>query len=120
MHPSKMPGVIFRELGGEPLSEAIINGERWRVAPGKTGSGFVGVREDTISTAIAVWPDLPKDGDQPTLEMVFSLTTPSGWAPVDSKMDTGFAKIKYGAHWLAFAVLVYARQVAGTGRTLKQ
>lgn len=118
MHPSKMPEVVFRKLGGEPLQDATVNGRRWRIAPGRTGSGFVGVSEDAGSTALAVWPDFPKDGEQPTMEIVISTANLPGWAPVDSKMDTGFAKGKYGAHWLAYAVLICAEEVAAIGRAL--
>jgi hypothetical protein len=111
-----MPEVIFSELGGESAQEVIIGNRRWRIAPGKAGTGFVGVSEDASSAVFAVWPDFPKDGEKPTLEIILSTANPPGWAPVDSKMNTGFAKVKYGVHWLAFAVLVYARQVAGTGK----
>lgn len=118
MHPSKMPEVIFSGLGGEPLQEVNVNGRRWRIAPGRTGSSFVGVSEDAGSSAFAVWPDFPKDGEKPTLEIILSTANPPDWAPVDAKMNTGFAKVKYGAHWLAYTVLIYANEVAAIGRAL--
>lgn len=118
MHPSKMPEVIFSELGGESAQEVIIGNRRWRIAPGKTGKGFVGINEDAGSTAIAVWPDFPKDGETPILEIILSTANPSDWAPVDAKMNTGFAKEKYGPYWLAYAVLFCAKEVAVIGRAL--
>jgi hypothetical protein len=116
MHPSKMPQEIFRRLGGEAVQEATLNNRSWRIAPGRTRSGFIGISEDANRTAIAIWLDFPEEGDQPAMEIIVSTANPPDWAPVDSKMDTGFAKAKYGALWLAYAVLINAHDVAAIGR----